>query len=127
MSKCLLHKDKLQAFKDWLDSKGINHRESKDTYQVHQVYQQGQWMGIYQRASMIEHLTIDIRLEELVRAFIDTPKFKYSKTDLENIIRNLEESICFQSGIDFDTRDSRVLLEMLKHLGELNAKSIKQV
>lgn len=125
MSKCLLHKDKLQAFKDWLDSKGINHREGIGSYQVLQVFQQGHWMGVFRRDNMIEHLSVDVRLEELVRAFINTPKLKYLKTDLENIIRNLEESICFQSGIDFDTRDSRVLLEMLKHLGELNAKSIE--
>ena len=127
MSKCLLHKDKLQAFKDWLGSKGMHYREGIGAYQVLQVFQHGQWMGIFKRDNMIEHLTVDVRLEGLVRAFINTSKSKYSSDDLENIIRNLEESICFQSGIDVDTRDSRVLLEMLKHLGELNAKSFKQV
>ena len=119
MSKCLLHKDKLQAFKDWLDSKGINHRESKDTYQVHQVYQQGQWMGIYQRASMIEHLTVDVRLEELVRAFKATPINKYTKDELEYYTRLAEESICFESELVLPNTDCRILLEMLKHLKEL--------
>ena len=119
MSKCLLHKDKLQAFKDWLDSKGINHREPKDTYQVHQVYQQGQWMGIYQRASMIEHLTVDVRLEELVRAFISTPKFKYTQEDLEYYIQTFEDSIPFGGGLDLTETESINILEMLKHLKEL--------
>lgn len=119
MSKCLLHKDKLQAFKDWLDSKGINHRESKDTYQVHQVYQQGQWMGVFRRNNMIEHLTVDVRLEELVRAFINTPKFRYTQEDLEYYIQTFEDCVPMGEGLDLTEDESINILEMLKHLKEL--------
>lgn len=119
MSKCLLHKDRLQAFKDWLDSKGINHREGIGSYQVLQVFQQGQWMGVFKRDNMIEHLTVDVRLEELVRAFINTPKFKYTQEDLEYYIQTFEDSIPFGGGLDLTETESINILEMLKHLKEL--------
>lgn len=119
MSKCLLHKDKLQAFKDWLDSKGMHYREGIGAYQVLQVFQHGQWMGVFKRDNMIEHLTVDVRLEELVRAFINTPKFKYSSDDLEYYIQTFEDSIHFSEGLDLTETESINILEMLKHLKEL--------
>ena len=119
MSKCLLHKDKLQAFKGWLDSKGINHRDGIGSYQVLQVFQQGQWMGVFRRASMIEHLTVDVRLEELVRAFINTPKFKYTQEDLEYYIHTFECAIRDEDSVTLHDERCPEVLEMLKHLKEL--------
>lgn len=66
----LLHKDKLDEFKAWLDKNGIRHREAKGPYQVLQVCKDGtHWNCIYERNHMPEHLTTDRHLDSLVIRF----------------------------------------------------------
>jgi hypothetical protein len=71
MSRNLLHKDKLDTFKQWLDAKGIQHRSGRGDWQLLQVLYDGKtWACIYDRYSVLEHLTADHRLDSLVRRFI---------------------------------------------------------
>lgn len=70
MSRCLLHKNKLEQFKAWLDSQEILHRPSKGDYQVLQVCKDGKhWNCVYIRHEMPEHFTTDRHLDSLVVKF----------------------------------------------------------
>lgn len=71
MSRSLLHKTKLQAFRDWCEVKGIPVRPGRGDYQVLQVQAKPpDWFSIYERHHMPEHFTVDRRLESLVYRFI---------------------------------------------------------
>ena len=70
MSRCLLHKTKLDAFKEWLTAQGIPHREGRGEWQVLQVCKDGtHWNCVYIRLDMPEHLTTDRHLDPLVAKF----------------------------------------------------------
>lgn len=71
MSRCLLHKTKLDAFKAWLDAAGIPHRPGKGTFQVLQVaLPRKQWGVVYDRIDAPEHYTVTGPLERTVRRFL---------------------------------------------------------
>lgn len=76
MSRNLLHKSKLEAFKAWLDKQGIQHRPTEAAYQVLQIRlmsRKGEttgWTSIYERLNSTEHYTNDVRLESMIYAFI---------------------------------------------------------
>lgn len=70
MSRNMLHISKLEEFKQWLDSEGIQHRPGKGAYQVLQVCKDGtHWNCIYERNEMPEHYTADRHIDPLVRKF----------------------------------------------------------
>lgn len=71
MSRNLLAKHKLEAFKAWLDLKEIVYRDPRGDYQVLQIQMSnGQWQCIFDRHSALEHYTVAAPLEGLVRKFI---------------------------------------------------------
>lgn len=75
MSRNLLHINKLDAFKDWLTQRGVAHRPTNADWQMLQVRltprnQPAYWAAVYRRAELKEHLSVDHRLEPLVRQFI---------------------------------------------------------
>lgn len=70
MSRCLLHKNKVEAFKAWLAEKGIENRPPRGDWQIWQVKTRGEWACLYARIDMPEHVTCDVRLERMVRQFI---------------------------------------------------------
>ena len=76
MAKCrrdLLHKDKLEEFKKFLDELEVPHRPGKGDYQVLQVCVEFYgYRVIHKRLDMKEHLTVDERLIPLVKKFIDS-------------------------------------------------------
>jgi hypothetical protein len=75
MSRCLLHKRKLNAFKMWLDKKHIQRRPGRGEYQVMQVaLPDGQWGVVYDRIEAPEHYTVTAPMEYLVRRFIQSQK-----------------------------------------------------
>ncbi len=69
---CLLHKSKLQAFKDWLDLNGHEHRPTTADWQVLQVRPKNdtRWHAVYERAVSPEHYSVPQPLTRLVRAYI---------------------------------------------------------
>jgi hypothetical protein len=70
MSRCLLHKSKLEEFKAFLDSEGLPHRPGKGQWQVLQVCKDGRhWNSIFIRNEMPEHFTTDRHLDSLVVKF----------------------------------------------------------
>ena len=70
MSKCLLHKTKLEEFKSFLDKEGLPHREGKGDWQVLQVCKDGKhWNCVFTRLDMPEHFTTDKHLDGLVAKF----------------------------------------------------------
>lgn len=71
MSRNLLHKSRVEAFKAWLTAEGIAWREPRGDWQIMQVeLPNGGWACLYERAHMPEHVTVDRRLEQLVHYFI---------------------------------------------------------
>lgn len=66
----LLHKTKLNEFKAWLDSEGVEHRPGRGDYQVLQVcIDRKHWLGVYERNVMLEHYSTDRRLDPIVRRY----------------------------------------------------------
>lgn len=71
MSRNLLHKTKLEAFKIWLDDRGVEHRPARGEFQVLQVLvPRSGWQVIYDRVTAIEHYTVPHPMESLVLKFI---------------------------------------------------------
>lgn len=70
--KNTLHRDKLEAFKTWLDSKGIKHRPGKGNYQVLQVEtKRDGWQCVFDKDSETsEHYSVNRALMQTVRQFI---------------------------------------------------------
>ena len=77
MSRCLLHKTKLDAFQQWLSTQGIEVRPGRGDFEVLQV-KLGQchragpspWHCVFDRIEAPEHYTVAWPLEQLVRRFI---------------------------------------------------------
>lgn len=70
MSRCLLHKSRLDDFKSWLDQNKIEHRPGRGDYQVMQVRSKNGWDVVYDRHSAKEHFTVTWPMEALVVRFI---------------------------------------------------------
>ncbi|MBY4730779.1 hypothetical protein K6V90_09565 [Cupriavidus pauculus] len=71
MSRCLLHKSKLKAFKEWLTAIGIEHRQPRGDFQVLQVKVKTGWQCVFDRLDTKEHYTVAAPLESTVRRFIN--------------------------------------------------------
>lgn len=74
MSRNLLHKSKLDDFKLWLDSNGIEHRPTDANYQVLQIRvtprkKPAFWASVFDRLDAKEHFTTDYRLDSLVQRY----------------------------------------------------------
>ena len=71
MSRNLLHKSKLEAFKAWLVEQDIPFRPGKGEWQELQVRLPSStvYAAVYSRADMPEHLSVDRRLDSLVNRF----------------------------------------------------------
>ena len=71
----LLHVDKLEDFKDWLNREMIEHRPGKGTWEVLQVKtDDGIWPKIYDRGTgerKLTHYTVQDKLVPLVQQFIE--------------------------------------------------------
>ncbi len=77
MSRNLLHKTKLPAFKSWLDAQGIPHRAPRGTCEMLQVQAAPpDWFCVFDRLNAPEHYTVDHRLERIVQRFIRVTKTK---------------------------------------------------
>ena len=77
MSRCLLHKNKLDDFRAWLMAEGIAHRSGRGDYQVLQVQlKNGQWQCVFDRLDAPEHYTVAAPLEGVVRQFIRAQRAK---------------------------------------------------
>lgn len=70
MSRNLLHKNKLEEFKSWLDSQEIPHRPGTGEWQILGIqYCRSEWWYVCERIKMPEHYSVDKRLDQLVRRF----------------------------------------------------------
>lgn len=75
MSRCLLHKTRLEPFKQWMTAAGIEHRPGRGDFQVLQVKtKNGQWQCVFDRIEAPEHYTVAWPLESIVRRFIRANK-----------------------------------------------------
>jgi hypothetical protein len=75
VSRCLLHKTKLDAFVAWCAQNGIETRAPRGEYQVRQVkMRDGQWACVFDRHVAPEHYTVDRRIEGVVRHFINSTR-----------------------------------------------------
>lgn len=68
--RCLLHVNKLAAFKAYLDTQGIAHREGKGQCQVLQVYLGDGWFLVLRRNDTKEHYTAQEKLIRTVKQFV---------------------------------------------------------
>lgn len=69
----MLHMPKLEALKEWLACKGIEHRDGKGEWEVLQVLQDGEWRKVYKRLNMKEHYTVQSKLVPLISEFVKNP------------------------------------------------------
>ena len=80
MNRHLLHKNKVEDFKSWLDAQGISHRPGRGDYEILQVLRaDGQWFKLYSRLRMPEHVTVQEPLVALVRRYVDDRKFPFAE------------------------------------------------
>ena len=72
MNRHLLHKNKVEDFKAWLDTQSISHRPGRGDYEILQVLRaDGQWFKLYARLKMPEHVTVQEPLVALVRRYVE--------------------------------------------------------
>ena len=69
-----LHIDKLEEFRQYLNRRGISHRDGRGTYQVLQVRLGGCWHAVFKKSRAKEHLTIPAPLTDLLYQFINQKK-----------------------------------------------------
>lgn len=75
MSRNLLHKSRLEDFKEWLTAQKIDYRPGRGAYQVLQVaWPRRKWSVIFDRDTAPEHYTVPRPLERLVMQFIRTTR-----------------------------------------------------
>jgi hypothetical protein len=70
-NRCVLHKNKLDEFRAWCAENSIEVRDGKGEYQLMQVRVDNQWLVIYSRLYMPEHVTVPNGLTRLVRQFVN--------------------------------------------------------
>ena len=76
----LLHKNKLEGFKQFLDDKGIAYRQGKGCFQVIQVDIPGfGWQPLFEKLEAPEHYSVPNRMLSLVREYIRTYKSEYDQ------------------------------------------------
>ena len=74
MSRCLLHKNDFEEFKQWCVKRGIEIRPGRGGYQLLQIKTpKSSWQAIYERLNAPEHLTVTWPLEQIVRRFLRDP------------------------------------------------------
>lgn len=72
--RCLLHKNKLEALKTWLVSKGYEIMQIKGDFEVIRAKKDRDTVIIYKRLDAKEHLTVQQKDYSLVRQFIRETK-----------------------------------------------------
>lgn len=81
MSRCLLHKTKLDEFKEWCRKRAIPTRPGRGHHQILQVLTpKFGWQVVYERDSAPEHYTVTWPLEMTVKRFINDPARKGEPT-----------------------------------------------
>ncbi|CAG9255838.1 hypothetical protein [Paraburkholderia caribensis] len=85
MSRNLLHVNKLDAFKAWMTSVGIEHRPGRGGYEVLQIKtKKGAWQCVFRRAEMPEHYTVAHPIEPIVRRFINDNRSRERESEQSN-------------------------------------------
>jgi len=70
-NRCLLHVNKLDAFKYFLEAKGLAYRPGKGEWQRLQILTEDHgWQCVYIRKDIPEHYSIQDNLVPLVREFL---------------------------------------------------------
>ena len=81
----LLHKSKLEDFKNWCFENRISIRPGKDTFQVLQVcHPVLGWGVIYDRIEAKEHYTVDKKTLNIVFSYITARKTAFGKRSEKN-------------------------------------------
>lgn len=92
----MLARTKLEAFKKWLDNKGIAWRDGKGVTQAMQVCTEGDGWGIlYNVADTPYHLKVGINVSELVAEFL---AFQTQYTDLVTAAHNFTADFNNETG-----------------------------
>ena len=71
-NRCLLHKSKLEPFKNWLEERGWTIEQTKGDYEVLRARysERQQPLIIYEKLDAKEHLSITDKDANIVRAFL---------------------------------------------------------
>ena len=91
----ILHKDKLQEFKDWLDKCGIEHRPGRGHWEMLQVRSKcgTKWNVIYARGDtdpnmMADHLSVTKHLVPLVTRYLGEKKCNQKPSQNSNFLES---------------------------------------
>lgn len=68
--RCLLHQNKLEMLKWWLDSIGYEIQPTKGIYEVLRAKKDKDTVVIYKKNNAKEHLTVQEKDHKLIRQFI---------------------------------------------------------
>lgn len=86
----LLHKSKLEDFKNWLGLQGIQHRAGKGSFQVLQVMTHKGWQVIFDKHTE-EHFTVNEVLMPTVIRFVRESKTTKPKSDVVELLQALKD------------------------------------
>jgi len=79
MKRCLLHRTKLDEFKEWLASQDIPVRPGKGSWQLFQIQiPDGTWQVVFETMNP-EHLSMNEKLVPLVQQFLNQREDPYLK------------------------------------------------
>ena len=69
-NRCLLHKNKLEKFKQWLELDGWEIQDNKDLFEVIRARKDGRYLIVYRRLDASEHYSIKDVDASIVRRFL---------------------------------------------------------
>lgn len=110
----LLHKSKLEDFKNWLDLKGILHRAGKGSFQVLQVMTHKGWQVVFDKHTE-EHFTVNEVLMPTVIKFVRESKTTKPKGDVVELLQALKSATYrldrISQGYDYPREDMIAMVE----------------
>lgn len=77
MSRYLLPKNKLEAFKTWLDANNIEHRPGRGFHEILQIRTKKKyWQAVTEQLDTVEHYRAAWPVQSIVRRFLRDERVK---------------------------------------------------
>lgn len=92
-NRCILHRNHLDAFKEWLKNDGWEIEDTKGLYEVLRARKEGRRepLIIFEKAGAKEHLSVMDRDLGVVKAFLSAKQIKSDNSVLEDIKTELSK------------------------------------
>ena len=92
-NRCILHRNHLDTFKEWLKNDGWEIEDTKGLYEVLRARKEGRRepLIVFEKAGAKEHLSVMDRDLGVVKAFLSAKQIKSDNSVLEDIKTELSE------------------------------------